>query len=206
MAVANARCPWPGITDPIYARYHDEEWGVPHADDRRLFEKMVLEGFQSGLSWLTILKKRDAFREAFYGFDAERMAAMGEPDILRLLANAGIVRHRAKIEAAITNARAYLALRERQSLAALFWAHTTPEGRKSRRRTMAEVPAETEGSIALSKLLKRQGFVFVGPRTLYAAMQSSGMVNDHLVSCPCHKRCAELQKSFSPPKSPIATP
>jgi DNA-3-methyladenine glycosylase I len=190
------RCPWSGIADSEYARYHDEEWGVPHADDRRLFEKLVLEGFQSGLSWLTILKKRRAFRAAFDDFDAERMARYGEADKARLMADAGIVRNRLKVEAAVDNARAYLQLAERGPLSAFLWGFLDGRPIVHERRTFAEIPAATELSKRISKALKSEGFRFVGPTTVYAFMQSSGFVNDHLVSCHRHGPCAELQRRF----------
>ena len=195
------RCPWAGIEHPEYARYHDEEWGVPHADDRRLFEKLVLEGFQSGLSWLTILRKRPAFRAAFHDFDAERIARYTEEDQARLMADAGIVRNRLKIEATIDNARAYLKMRERSSLAAFLWGHFDGRPVVHKRQSFKEVPAETEQSKALSKALKKAGFRFVGPTTIYAFMQSSGFVNDHLVSCHRHEACARLQRAFKGPVS-----
>ncbi len=190
------RCPWSGIADPIYVRYHDREWGVPHADDRRLFEKLVLEGFQSGLSWLTILRKRDNFRRAFGGFDAERVARYGPKDIGRLMSDQGIVRNRAKIEATISNAKAYLALRERTSLADFLWGHIDGRAILNRHERLADVPAQTPQSTAISRSLKQAGFRFVGPTTVYAFMQSVGMVNDHLVGCHRHEPCAKLQREF----------
>jgi DNA-3-methyladenine glycosylase I len=190
------RCPWPGIDDPEYARYHDEEWGVPKTEDRELFEKIVLEGFQAGLSWLTILRKRENFREAFHDFDPERIARYNAKDRDRLMANAGIVRNRLKIEATIDNARAYLELREQQSLSAFIWGHLGGKPITNRFRHFSEVPAETQLSKTISKALKKQGFRFVGPTTMYAFMQASGLVNDHLVTCPRHKACATLQTSL----------
>ncbi len=195
------RCPWVGIEDPTYARYHDEEWGVPHADDRRLFEKLVLEGFQAGLSWITILRKRENFRRAFHGFEAKRIARYTERDVARLMADEGIVRNRLKIEATIDNAKAFLVLTERQTLASFLWEHA---GGKSATNTFAkfgEVPASTDVSKRISKALKKEGFRFVGPTTIYAFMQSTGMVNDHLVGCPRHGACAKLQRAFVPPTS-----
>jgi len=194
------RCPWADIGDPVYARYHDEEWGVPHADDVRLFEKLVLEGFQSGLSWLTILKKRDNFRRAFDGFDAERIARYGARDRARLMGDAGIVRNRLKIDATIDNARAYLKLRERTSLAAFLWSFLEDGPIQSNARSMSDLAPATDESKRISKALKTEGFRFVGPTTVYAFMQSVGMVNDHLVSCHRHAPCAKLQRSFKPPK------
>jgi DNA-3-methyladenine glycosylase I len=194
------RCPWAN-SDPLYARYHDEEWGVPHADDVRLFEKLILEGFQSGLSWITILKKRESFRRAFDGFAPERIARYGAPDRARLMADAGIVRNRLKIEAAIDNAKAYLELRERTSLAKFLWSLLEEGPIVNARRSLYDIPAVTEESKRMSKALKAVGFRFVGPTTIYAFMQSTGMANDHLTTCPRHAPCAKLQRAFKPPKS-----
>ncbi|MCB1505364.1 MAG: DNA-3-methyladenine glycosylase I [Hyphomicrobiaceae bacterium] len=196
------RCPWHGIVDPVYARYHDEEWGVPLADDRALFEKLVLEGFQAGLSWLTILRKRDNFRAAFQGFDPERIARFGAREQARLMKDEGIVRNRLKIEATVANARAYIALQERDSLAALMWrlARENTEPRRAAPRTMADIPGKTRASALISKTLKKAGFRFVGPTTIYALMQSAGMVNDHLATCHRRAACAALQREFSPPQ------
>jgi DNA-3-methyladenine glycosylase I len=191
-----ARCPWVGIADPEYTRYHDEEWGVPHADDRLLFEKLVLEGFQSGLSWLTILRKRPHFRKAFEHFDAERIARYGDRDKERLMADAGIVRNRLKIEATVDNAKAYLRLAHRTSLAKFLWGFLDGRPIIHERRSLVEVPAQTELSRKISKALKTEGFRFVGPTTVYAFMQSSGFVNDHLLSCHRHAACARKQRKF----------
>lgn len=196
---ALVRCPWRGIDDPLYARYHDEEWGVPHADDVRLFEKLVLEGFQAGLSWITILKKRDAFRRAFRDFDAARIVRFSARDVERLMADTGIVRNRLKIESTIDNAKAYLKLREKQTLASFVWQHTGGKGPPNRYAAFGDVPAETAASKRLSKALKNAGFRFVGPTTVYSFMQATGMVNDHLVGCPRHAACAKLQAKFVPP-------
>ena len=193
-----ARCPWCGA-DPLYQRYHDTEWGVPHADDIRLFEKLVLEGFQSGLSWITILRKRDAFRKAFHGFAPDRIARYGKKDVERLMADAGIVRNRLKVEATIDNAKAYLGLRERTSLGAFLWDLLDGRPVDNRIETTKGIPAETPASKTLSKALKAEGFRFVGPTTLYAFMQSVGMVNDHLVTCHRHKPCGDLQAAFKAP-------
>lgn len=195
-STAITRCPWVGIADAEYTRYHDEEWGVPLIDDRRLFEKLVLEGFQSGLSWLTILKKRDNFRRAFHDFDAKAIARYGDKDRARLMADAGIVRNRLKIEATIDNAKAYLALSRKQPLSAFIWGHLEDGPIVHRRASMKEVPPQTDLSKRISKALKAEGFRFVGPTTVYAFMQSSGMVNDHLVGCHRHGPCAELQRKF----------
>lgn len=195
------RCPWVGIADAEYSRYHDEEWGVPHADDRLLFEKLILEGFQSGLSWLTILRKRPAFRAAFYDFNAERIARYTDKDKARLMADAGIVRNRLKVDAAVDNARAYLRLRDRTTLAAFLWGFLDGRPIVHERQTFKEVPPQTELSAAISKALKKEGFRFVGPTTIYAFMQSSGFVNDHLVTCHRHGPCAKLQRAFRLPRS-----
>jgi DNA-3-methyladenine glycosylase I len=195
-AEAVTRCAWGGIADPLYARYHDEEWGVPKTDDTALFEKLVLEGFQAGLSWLTILKKRDNFRKAFHDFDAARIARYGERDIARLMADAGIVRNKLKVEATIANARALLELQERTSLAAFLWGLVDGRPQINRHSSFKTVPAATPASKAMSKALLAQGFRFVGPTTVYAFMQAVGMVNDHLVGCFRHEPCAELLRRF----------
>lgn len=192
------RCPWAG-SDPLYVAYHDTEWGVPKTDDRALFEKLVLEGFQSGLSWITILRKRENFRKAFHGFDPVRIARYGDKDAARLMQDEGIVRNRLKIEATIDNARAYLKLAETRTLASLLWEMAGSKPQQNAHRSMKDVPAETPVSKAISKELKRQGFRFVGPTTVYAFMQSMGMVNDHLVGCPGHAACAKLAKTFKVP-------
>ncbi len=189
------RCAWAG-NDAEYQRYHDQEWGVPLKTDVAIFEKLMLEGFQAGLSWITILRKRDNFRRAFDKFEPERIARYGAKDIARLMADAGIVRNRAKIEATIDNAQAYLRLRERTSLRKLLWDHLGKDGPvQNRVRSMRDIPAETELSKRISKALKAEGFRFVGPTTIYAFMQSSGMVNDHLVDCFRYGECAKLQKA-----------
>jgi DNA-3-methyladenine glycosylase I len=195
------RCPWVGIADAEYQRYHDEEWGVPHADERLLFEKLVLEGFQSGLSWLTILRKRPAFRRAFADFDAGTIARYGDADKARLMADAGIVRNRLKVEATIDNARAYLKLRERTTLGAFLWGFLDGRPIIHERQAIGEVPPQTELSLKISKALKAEGFRFVGPTTIYAFMQSSGFVNDHLVTCHRHAPCAALQRAFEGPRT-----
>jgi DNA-3-methyladenine glycosylase I len=179
------RCPWPG-TDPVYVRYHDEEWGVPVRDDRELFAHLLLDGAQAGLSWITILRKREGYRQAFHDFDPEIIARYGERDIERLLADPGIVRNRQKIRAFIANARAFLAAREGQGFADLLWSFTHGETVQNHWRTSAEVPAATDASRAMSQELKRLGFAFVGPTICYAFMQAVGMVNDHLVDCHRH--------------------
>ena len=193
------RCPWTGIADPLYTRYHDDEWGVPKTDDRALFEKLVLEGFQAGLSWLTILRKRESFRRAFHGFDAGRIVRYTDRDIARLMADAGIVRNRLKVEATIANARALLELQERTSLAAFLWGFVDGRPQINRHVSFKTVPAQTPISKAMSKALLTEGFRFVGPTTVYAFMQAVGMVNDHLVGCFRHEPCARLQASFKLP-------
>lgn len=193
------RCPWVGIAEPIYARYHDEEWGVPQPDDRALFEKLVLEGFQAGLSWLTILKKRENFRRAFHGFVPERIARYGAKDVARLMADPGIVRNRLKVEATIDNARAMLKLTKRTPLSTFLYSFLDGHPQINRHKSFKTVPAETPASKAISKALKAEGFRFVGPTTVYAFMQSTGMVNDHLVSCHRHAACADLQRRFKAP-------
>ncbi len=176
-----ARCGWVGA-DPEYIRYHDEEWGQPLHGDRALFEKMSLEGFQAGLSWITILRKRPRFREVFEGFEPEVVATFGGDDIERLMADAGIVRNRAKIEATISNAR-LVADMAAGDLDALLWSFAVPPGDRPRPTVLSEVPATTAASDALSRDLRRRGFRFVGPTTMYALMQSAGMVDDHLDGC-----------------------
>jgi DNA-3-methyladenine glycosylase I len=193
---AVARCPWAGIADPLYARYHDEEWGIPKTDDRALFEKLVLEGFQAGLSWLTILKKRENFRKAFHQFDAARIARYGEKDIARLMADTGIVRNKMKVEATIANAKALLKLQQRTSLAAFLWGMIDGRPLINAHASGKTVPAETPASKAMSKALLAEGFRFVGPTTVYAFMQATGMVNDHLTGCFRYEPCASLQRSF----------
>lgn len=196
MSGTPTRCPWVGIQDSEYTRYHDEEWGVPKLDDRELFEKLVLEGFQAGLSWLTILRKRPHFRAVFDNFSADRIAAYGPDDIERLMNDAGIIRNRSKIEATISNARSYLALRERQSLSGFLWDFVDGAPIVNTYVSFAEIPAQTDLSKRMSKALKAEGFRFVGPTTVYAFMQAAGMVNDHLVSCHRHEPCAELQRAM----------
>jgi DNA-3-methyladenine glycosylase I len=176
------RCPWP-TEDPLYLAYHDEEWGVPQHDDRKLFELLILEGAQAGLSWITILRKREAYRAALHGFDPAAVARYGDADVARLLGDAGIVRNRLKIQATIQNARAFLALQETGGLGALLWGIAGGEPKKNTFRSMAEVPARTPVSDAMSKELARRGFKFVGSTICYAFMQATGMVNDHLVGC-----------------------
>ncbi|WP_438822249.1 DNA-3-methyladenine glycosylase I [Kineococcus terrestris] len=173
-----------GTGDPLYERYHDTEWGRPVRGDAAVYERLVLEGFQSGLSWITVLRKREAFRAAFAGFDPAAVAGYGEQDVERLLADAGIVRNRAKVEAAVAGARATLRLAETgPGLSELVWSHAPAPGRPAP-RVPADVPASTPESVALAAALKRAGFRFVGPTTAYAAMQALGVVDDHLAACP----------------------
>jgi DNA-3-methyladenine glycosylase I len=188
------RCPWAG-SDGEYIRYHDEEWGVPLTTDEALFEKLVLEGFQAGLSWITILRKRENFRRAFARFDPERIARFGKRDVERLLKDEGIIRNRAKIEATIDNAKAYAKLGERTSLKAFLWGFLDNGPVQNKRKTMSDIPAETDISKRISKALKSEGFRFVGPTTMYAFMQSVGMVNDHIVSCHRYGPCEKLQRA-----------
>lgn len=196
------RCAWHGGADD-YMAYHDREWGRPVADDRRLFEKLCLEGFQSGLSWLTILRKRDNFRTAFAGFDFNKVAGFGETDVARLLGDAGIVRHRGKIESTINNARRAVALAEEAgSLAAYVWRFEPDPTTRPERLDWATLRAmpKTPESIALSKDLKKRGWSFVGPTTVYAFMQAMGLVNDHVEGCFCRPEVARERKAFRPPR------
>ena len=180
------RCPWAG-DDPLYVAYHDTEWGVPERNDRALFEKLILDGFQAGLSWITILRKRDNFRRAFDGFEPERIAHWGPARIKQLMANPGIIRNRAKLEGSVKNARGYLALRETKGgFADYLWSFVGGEPKVNHRRSIRELPAETKQSRAMSTALREKGFTFVGPTICYAFMQATGMVDDHLVQCFRH--------------------
>jgi DNA-3-methyladenine glycosylase I len=195
------RCLW-GASTPDYLAYHDDEWGRPVGDDRRLFEKLCLEGFQAGLSWLTILRKRERFREVFRGFDFEQVARFGPRDVARLLGDPGIVRHRGKIEATIENARRACALvEEAGSLAAFAWRFEPPESERPRRMTWGALRklATTPSSIALSKELKRRGWRFVGPTTVQAFMQAMGLVNDHVEGCAIRGECERARRGFRRP-------
>jgi DNA-3-methyladenine glycosylase I len=177
------RCPWAG-TDPLYVDYHDREWGVPQRDDRALFEMLILEGFQAGLSWITILRKRESFRRAFDGFDAVKMARYSDRRVERLLKDEGIIRHRGKIEASILSARAWLdVMEDGPGFSQLVWGFVDGKPIVNRRRTLSDVPARTDLSKRLSKELAARGFRFCGPTTVYAFMQATGLVNDHLVTC-----------------------
>ncbi|MBY5989734.1 DNA-3-methyladenine glycosylase I [Roseovarius atlanticus] len=185
------RCGWVG-TDPIYEAYHDTEWGVPEWDSRALWEKLILDGFQAGLSWITILKKRDNFRAAFQGFDPHLIATWGEGDVQRLLGDPGIIRHRGKIEATITNARAWQEIEAEQGFDTYLWLWMGGAPLQNRWTSLAEVPTETEISRAISKDLKKRGFKFCGPTIVYAFMQAVGMVNDHVVTCHRHAPVAAM--------------
>jgi DNA-3-methyladenine glycosylase I len=180
------RCPWPK-QDPLYVAYHDDEWGVPERDDRALFEKLILDGFQAGLSWITILRKRDNFRRAFDGFEPAVIARYGERKVTALMNDAGIVRNRAKIEGTVASARAFLDIMEKgPGFSPLLWGFVDGEPQVNHRRRIADVPVETPVSRAVSKELAARGFKFVGPTIVYAFMQAVGMVNDHLVTCYRH--------------------
>jgi len=185
------RCTWCG-TDPFYVDYHDNEWGVPERDSRALWEKLVLDGFQAGLSWITILRKREAFRAAFEGFHPEVIAQWGEPEIAHLLTDPGIIRHRGKIAATIGNAQAYLRIQQTHGFTDFLWGYQDGRPLQNRFSAMSQVPTETETARAMSKALKAQGFKFCGPTITYAFMQATGMVNDHMTGCPAHDRVAAL--------------
>jgi len=187
------RCWWPG-EDALYQSYHDGEWGVPEHDSRALYEKLMLDGFQAGLSWITILRKRENFRKAFHDFDPHRIARYGARDVDRLLRNDGIVRSRAKIEAAIRGARLWIEIEEKEpgGFHDLIWKHVGGKPQVNRFRSREQVPAQTDMSVGLSKELKQRGFNFCGPVIVYAFAQAVGMVNDHLVSCYRHADCARL--------------
>jgi DNA-3-methyladenine glycosylase I len=182
------RCTWPG-TDPLYIKYHDEEWGVPEYDPRALYEKLVLDGFQAGLSWITILRKRENFRKAFHGFAPEKIAHYGKRDVERLLKNEGIIRSKAKIAAAIKGAQLWLDIEEKEpgGFTELIWKHVGGKPLVHRFKSTRQVPAKTRMSEGLSKELKQRGFNFVGPVIVYAFAQAVGVVNDHLVTCHRYK-------------------
>ena len=192
---ATTRCPWPG-TDPLYVAYHDEEWGVPEYDDRALYEKLILDGFQAGLAWITILRKRDAFRQAFDGFAPEKIARYTPKKVEALMSDAGIVRNRLKIEGAIGSAQVWLDMMESgPGFSAFLWDFVDGQPVVNRYKAMRDVPAETPVSRAMSKELKARGFKFCGSTIVYAFMQATGLVNDHLTSCHRHKECAALKSS-----------
>lgn len=199
-----ARCAWAG-SDPLYVAYHDQQWGVPVADERELFEMLVLEGAQAGLSWLTILRKREGYRRAFDGFDPETVARYGTRETARLLADPGIVRNRLKVAAAVTNARGVLALRESHGgLARFLWGFVGGVPRQNRWRSLAEIPARTPESEAMSAALRKRGFTFVGPTVCYALMQAVGMVNDHTTDCFRRAAVAGLGRSRTPVPGTVA--
>jgi DNA-3-methyladenine glycosylase I len=188
------RCPWPK-DDPLYVAYHDEEWGVPEYDDRALYEKLVLDGFQAGLSWITILRKRENFRRAFDRFDPERIARYDKRKMAALMKDEGIVRNRMKIEGAVLSARAWLDVMEQSDgFAALLWGFVDGRPKVNRFRSISQIPAETAISRAMSKELSGRGFKFCGPTIVYAFMQAVGMVNDHLVKCHRHEACQKLAR------------
>jgi DNA-3-methyladenine glycosylase I len=191
---AAGRCAWPG-GDPLYIAYHDEEWGVPERDDRALFEKLILDGFQAGLSWISILRRREAFRAAFDGFDPEKIARYDEKKIEALMQDAGIIRNRAKIVGAVASAKAYLKIQEAEGFSTYLWGFFDGVSLQNAWRTSAEIPAQTPLSAAVAKDLKARGFSFCGPTIVYAFCQATGMVNDHLITCPRHKACAALALS-----------
>lgn len=188
------RCDWCGH-DPIYVDYHDTEWGVPEYDARALWEKLVLDGFQAGLSWITILKKRDAFRAAFANFDPEKVARFDDADVARLLANPGIVRHKGKINATIKGARLFLDIQEKQGFDNYLWDFVDGKPIQNNFKSMAEVPPFTDLSTKISKDMKKRGFTFCGPTIVYAFMEAVGMANDHIVGCPRHAACQALARA-----------
>jgi DNA-3-methyladenine glycosylase I len=185
------RCDWAG-PDQIYLDYHDTEWGVPEKDGRALWELLCLEGFQAGLSWITILKRRESFREAFQGFDPDVIAGWGPEEVAQLVLDTRIIRHRGKIEAMIGNARAFQRIEAQEGFASWVWAHVGGVPVQNRFASMAEVPAQTEISVQLSNNLKKEGFKFCGPTIAYAFMQAAGLVNDHLTGCPRHTEVARI--------------
>lgn len=185
------RCAWCG-SDPLYVAYHDTEWGVPEYDSRALWEKLVLDGFQAGLSWITILRKRDSFREVFEGFDPERIARWGEAEVARALQNPGIIRHRGKIEATVTGARAYLEVEAAEGFSPFIWSFVGGRPIQNDFSSMKQVQAKTPESEAMAKALKKRGFKFCGPVITYAFMQACGLVNDHMTQCPQHARVKAL--------------
>jgi DNA-3-methyladenine glycosylase I len=197
MAVSEKiRCPWAG-DDTLYRAYHDGEWGVPEYDPRALYEKLVLDGFQAGLSWITILRKRENFRKAFHNFDPEKIARYGKRDVERLLKNDGIIRSRAKIEATIRGAKLWLEIQEKEpgGFTDLIWKHVNGKPQVNRFKTRDQVPAQTEMSEGLARELKQRGFNFCGPVIVYAFAQATGMVNDHLTTCFRHAECAQPGKN-----------
>jgi DNA-3-methyladenine glycosylase I len=196
MGPDKTRCWWPG-EDPLYLSYHDEEWGVPEYDSRALYEKLVLDGFQAGLSWITILRKRENFRKAFHNFDPQRIARYGARDLDRLLKNEGIIRSRAKIEAAVKGAKLWLEIEEKEpgGFRELIWKHVDGKPQVNHFRSRDKVPAQTDMSEDLAKELKQRGFNFCGPVIVYAFAQAVGLVNDHLVGCFRHEECTRMEAS-----------
>ena len=190
---ANLRCNWCG-TDPLYVAYHDQEWGRPERDGRALWEALVLEGFQAGLSWITILRRREGFRAAFQGFDPARIATWGEAQIADLVADPSIIRHRGKIEATIFGARAFLEIEAREGFSNFLWGHVGGRPLQNARKNPTDIPAETPESRVLAKALKGAGFKFCGPTITYAFMQATGMVNDHLTTCPAHPEALSMDR------------
>ena len=191
------RCGWVGM-DTLYEAYHDTDWGVPEYDSRALWEKLILDGFQAGLSWITILRKRENFRAAFQGFDPNIIAQWGEEDVLRLLGDPGIIRHRGKIEATIGNARVWQQIEAEGGFDRYLWDYVGGAPVQNKWQSLSEVPTQTDLSVRISKDLKKRGFKFCGPTIVYAFMQAVGMVNDHLVTCPRHAPVAELGQSKRP--------
>jgi DNA-3-methyladenine glycosylase I len=189
--VLNKRCEWAG-PEQIYLDYHDTDWGVPEYDSRALWEKLVLDGFQAGLSWITILKKRENFRAAFEGFDPNIIATWGPDDVERLLANPGIIRHRGKIEATIGNAQAWQKIEQREGFDTFLWRYVGNTPLQNKWTSLGQVPAQTPLSVQVSKDLKKEGFRFCGPTIVYAFMQAVGLINDHLVDCPRHEEVKKL--------------
>jgi len=187
------RCGW-SVKEPIYIAYHDDEWGVPEYDDRALYEKLVLDGFQAGLSWITILKKRENFRKAFHNFDPEKIARYGKRDFARLMKNEGIIRSNGKIKAAIKGAQLWLDIQEKEpgGFRELIWKHVDGKPKVNRHKTLKQVPAQTKMSEGLAKELKQRGFNYCGPVIVYAFAQAIGMVNDHVVSCHRHAECEKM--------------
>ena len=181
------RCPWPS-KDPLYTSYHDEEWGIPNRDGRRLFEKIILEGAQAGLSWITILRKRENYRRLFEGFDPAKVAAFDDDDVMRLMSDAGIIRNGAKIRSAINNAKVFIEHfgNDEDAFSDFLWSFVNDEPIINQRKSMEDIPPVIEISTKMSKELKKMGFSFIGPTTCYAMMQAAGMVDDHLVTCFCH--------------------
>lgn len=201
MSKEKGRCPWPG-SDALYVSYHDDEWGVPERDDRALYEKLVLDGFQAGLSWITILRKREAFRRAFDGFAPEKVARYNAKKIASLMQDEGIVRNRMKVEGAIASAQSWLKMMEDgPGFGAFLWDFVDGKPIDNRFRAIKDIPAETDLSRAVSKELKARGFKFVGPTIVYAFMQAVGMVNDHLTTCYRHADCVRLARAAKPKRA-----